>query len=434
MAERDRFELDLAAALRTYLEEAPTEVRPTELARHFATEYPPRRTSISLWRFAAIPRPALALLLAGLLAALVGGTLLVGSQQRRLPAVVPPVGQVFECPPGSNPVEPGPVDQDRPPQYPGAPTAIAFDRRAGKLVALVITNAAVETWTFDICTNTWTQMHPDREPPAFERAGLIYDVDSDVSILVTSERVWVSSSVESHTSNLQPYSGVWAYNLRADSWTQKGAAPIDATLWSYPKLWAYDRGSGRVVAALGPDLWSYDVATDTWTPIHQANVPGDNLFRCAFFPCVAYDASVDRIIAYTAHTDRGPETWLLDLRTGTWSRSLAEAATVVVGWDSSDPAMEYDEAAGRTVVFGEDRLGIYDAKVDHWEVLTKPEPRFLLPIEMAYDAVNRRLVGLGRPDVLDGVVASLGGVDALDLATQQWTVLLERGEEQPSLP
>ena len=32
MADRDRFELDLAAALRTYLEEAPTEVRPTELA------------------------------------------------------------------------------------------------------------------------------------------------------------------------------------------------------------------------------------------------------------------------------------------------------------------------------------------------------------------------------------------------------------------
>ena len=39
MADRDRFELDLAAALRTYLEEAPTEVRPTDLARHFATEH-----------------------------------------------------------------------------------------------------------------------------------------------------------------------------------------------------------------------------------------------------------------------------------------------------------------------------------------------------------------------------------------------------------
>jgi len=81
MADRDRFELDLAAALQTYLDEAPTEVRPTELARHFATDYPPGRTSISLRRFAAIPRPAWVLLLgAALLAALVGGALLAGSR------------------------------------------------------------------------------------------------------------------------------------------------------------------------------------------------------------------------------------------------------------------------------------------------------------------------------------------------------------------
>jgi len=93
MADRDRFELDLAAALRTYLQEAPTEVRPTELARQFATDYPPGRTPISLWRFASIPRPAWVLLLgAALLAALLGGALLAGSQvQRKLPAVVPPV-------------------------------------------------------------------------------------------------------------------------------------------------------------------------------------------------------------------------------------------------------------------------------------------------------------------------------------------------------
>ena len=113
-------------------------------------------------------RPAwVLLLLAGLLAALVGGTLLVGSQQqRRLPAVVPPVGQVFECPPGSTPDEPGPVDQARPRRWPWS--AMAFDRRAGRLVALADTGDGVETWTFDVCTNTWTRMHPNREPPSFE--------------------------------------------------------------------------------------------------------------------------------------------------------------------------------------------------------------------------------------------------------------------------
>ncbi len=36
MAERDRFELDIALALRAYAEDAPTEVRPAELARRLA--------------------------------------------------------------------------------------------------------------------------------------------------------------------------------------------------------------------------------------------------------------------------------------------------------------------------------------------------------------------------------------------------------------
>ena len=60
MAERDRFELDLADALRAYAEDAPTEVRPTELARQFAAAYPHRRTAIGPWRLAAVLRAGLA--------------------------------------------------------------------------------------------------------------------------------------------------------------------------------------------------------------------------------------------------------------------------------------------------------------------------------------------------------------------------------------
>lgn len=102
MAERDPSELELAAAFRAYLQDAPTHVRPTELARQFAIAYPHRRRTFGTWPFAAAPRLAWTLLVVGLLlAALVGGTLLVGSQlQRNLPAVVPPVAS-----PAANPDE-----------------------------------------------------------------------------------------------------------------------------------------------------------------------------------------------------------------------------------------------------------------------------------------------------------------------------------------
>jgi hypothetical protein len=353
----------------------------------------------------AVGRPSLrpawvVILLAGLLAALVGGTLLVGSPpHRRLPAVVPPVGQLFECPPGSTPDKAGPVDQARPDM--GA--AIAFDRDAGRLVAVGVTSIrpTVETWTFDLCTNTWTRMHPDRQPPLFNNGQLVYDADSDVTIGIL-------------------FGKVWAYDLRADTWTEKGSAWLGADCCAV--LVAYDPLSGLVVAADDEEFWNYDVESDTWNPIHQANGPAD-------WGMHAYDASVDRMIVYTFGGDpdaQEPETWLLDLRTGRWSRSAAEAPDVprwMGGWAS----IAYDEAAERTVVISRRntvpyRLAEYDATGDRWEVLTEAGPgEEWWPLDMVYDPVNRRLVG------------GLGGegtVVAFDLATRRWTVLLEASEEQ----
>lgn len=80
MAERDRFELDLAAALRAYAVDAPTEVRPVEIARHFAETYPHRRGAAGRWSFGLSPALAWILLSIGLLVALVAGTLAVGSR------------------------------------------------------------------------------------------------------------------------------------------------------------------------------------------------------------------------------------------------------------------------------------------------------------------------------------------------------------------
>jgi hypothetical protein len=95
MAERDLSELDLAAAFRSYLEDAPTQVRPGELARHFAAAYPHRRGLIGRWGFGTALRPAWVLLLVGLLLVLVVGGLVAGALRHdRTPteAVVLPPG------------------------------------------------------------------------------------------------------------------------------------------------------------------------------------------------------------------------------------------------------------------------------------------------------------------------------------------------------
>jgi len=424
MAELDVFEARFAAAYRRYLDEVPTDVDAAAVVRAAATARP--RARWAAWRGALRPATALAwpVLVALVIAALVAGLVLVGSQpQRDDPAVVLPVATAtfqpaavtanplvehtakpadptFVCPPGSTPDEPGRVDQARPSS--DISLAMAFDRRAGRVVALAYVDNGRQTWTFDVCTNTWTRMYPNREPPP--RTGqLVYDVDSDVTVASDGTRMW-------------------AYDYAANTWTEKGVA----TAW----LWAYDPVSGLVVAYGGPDpsvpLSMYDVETDTWTPIHKVNGarPDTGALSLSGWPLVlVYDASVDRIV-----TSVGAETWLFDIRTGRWSKSGAETPDVIEVF-ATGPAIVYDEAAERTVLIGDvPRLAAYDATADRWEILAEADPERAAGFQLnaVYDPVNRRLVGW-QPRYMHQ-----DDLFAFDLVTREWTVLL--AASQPVTP
>lgn len=310
------------------------------------------------------------------------------------PRVSVEVGAVPSCPLGSTPDRPGPINQTRPA---GFASQLAFDRRAGRLVVVSDPGFGRETWAFDVCTNTWTQLHPTREPPDFAYRPLVYDVDSDLTLGIADG------------PDGAPPAKVWAYDLGADTWTERPAPPDAALL-------AYDPLSGDVLGSRGspddatrPELSSYDVETDTWTTLPQENEPYGGV--------VAYDASVDRMVVVGGGAARKP-TWLFDIRTGTWSRSRAE--TPVVEWNWAVPEITYDEAAARTVVMGSAGSAAYDAASDRWEILIDQAVNRPLWLRMVYDPVNERLVGFAL-----GGAAVEGDVVAFDLVTREWTVLLE---------
>ena len=81
MAERDLSEFDLAAAFRAYLEDAPTEVRPTELAHQFAAAYPTGGPRSAAGASGSAPAMAWACCSSGCCS-----PLLVGGPDRRLAA------------------------------------------------------------------------------------------------------------------------------------------------------------------------------------------------------------------------------------------------------------------------------------------------------------------------------------------------------------
>lgn len=372
MTEPNAFEARLGAAVRSYAARVSSDLDAAELAHRIVAAAPRGRRLAWPWTL----RPAQALVwlvILGLLIAALAAGIFVGSQRPAL---------AFACPPGSTPDKPGPVEQSRPITY----DTMGFDRGAGRLV-VISSSVRVETWTFDVCTNTWTQLRPDGEPPTFAWASLVEDVDSNVMI-----------AIEYSTGS------VWVLDLEANTWTEK--RPVAEGT----RLWAYDPRSGLVIGTDSTDISSYDVETDTWTPIHEANGPDSAEF--------AYDASVDRLVAYAGPVP-APETWLFDLRTATWSRSGAHTPAIVAGMGLPH-TITYDEAAQRTVVISNSGLAAYDATADEWELVLGGEPGSVP--DMAFDPLNRRFVG---PSAGPGISTSRSGVVAFDLVNREWTVLLE---------
>ena len=435
MTERDVFESRLHAALVRHVANGPTEFDALAFARTVAAKEPRRhRFAASLaWRGLAVPRRSWALLLlAGLLAAMVGGALLVGSQQeRKLPAVVPPVGQVFTCPPGSTPDAPGPVDQARPPS---SHVRMAFDRASGKIV-LIEGNGSVRTWTFDVCTNTWTQMHPASEPYNTAFGMLAYDTAARRTISMAS-------------------GGARAYDLASDTWTMIAsdtwtARPGTLHVPGGARL-VYDSGAARVVALLleSPHLmWGFDSVAGAGQPVNQDQDAWPDAKQDTYI-LLAYDASVDRLVSYYLGEVR-----LFDLRTGTWSPPGTTSPPFGYGgWGYSlGGEIAYDEAAQRTVLFNMGHVIAYDAAADRWETLygppsdggradgfcgIRPECRNLH--SMVYDPVNERLVVYGGHVHTGAESPGWWGpsddVLAFDTRTREWTVLLEESKGQPSSP
>jgi len=440
MTEHEAFEIRFHAAVRDYARRVSSDLDPVELAHEIAVARP-RRSGLLAPRLPgfAIPRLAWVLLLvAGLLAATVGGLLVAGSQPKaELPAMVPAVLPAIECPPGSNPDTPGPVGQVRPPQTFAAP-AMAFDRRAGRIVMLVEADPSglPQIWTFDVCTNTWTRMADG--PTDAGRNQLVYDADSDRSITIDT------------------VGRVWAYDLASDTWTAKGFAPSGAggtSSQGRPRL-VYGPVSGNVLVAYGidrlewagaspapgrpgPDLFAYDVERDVWTAVSTGDFSSSVL--------IAYDTAADRLVVYDFGV-AGVTTRLLDLRTGAWSDVAAVTPSIRLNWFTTGNEIAYDEAARRTVIFNVGRMDAYDAGADWWTVAYDEAPggdfrdcltsRCRSYATTIYDPVNQRLVVYGGIYADSATAAGTSVQDdsvlAYDLATGTWSVLLEATGVQPA--
>lgn len=228
-----------------------------------------------------------------------------------------------------------------------------------------------DLWALDLATDTWTLLSEGEGPSA--RVSHALGVVGDKLLIYGGNS---SKSGASYT----PLGDVWAWDLAAGGWTElvtSGGNPGErlfhaaATDGAGDSLYVY--GGGDENAFSGPffgDLWRLEVATATWTELHDGTGTGapDN----RIWANLVHDPATDRLLLWAGHDDQElgntNQLWAFDLAANTWDRlekgdTYANAANGFCDFpaDFTDPDLEAPErryagaaalAEGELIVFG----------------------------------------------------------------------------------
>jgi N-acetylneuraminic acid mutarotase len=200
-----------------------------------------------------------------------------------------------------------------------------------------------DTWTYSLNENTWTEMTPLVSPPARLGTQMVYDAQLDKVIIFGG-----TTAYETYAFN-----DTWTYDLNSNTWTQVATAtqPVGRGLAVMAYDTKTDRvvlfGGYRVdLDAPDNQTWTYDSFNETWAETAPATSPAPR-----FDAASAYDTRADRFLVFGGvqvyWSVMRNDTWAYDLNANVWARiNTASAPSVRLS------TMAYDEGSDRTVLFG----------------------------------------------------------------------------------
>lgn len=327
-----------------------------------------------------------------------GGPATPSSVPTTTPSVVPsttPVGKTATCPPGSDPDVAGPAQQARPRFADWSRSSAAFDRQSGRVVHV---DSQGDTWTLDVCTNTWTRPSTRGEAPG-EGAYFFYDAVTD--------RTYALSEGDT-------FPVIRTYDVESSTWSPV-SPPRGLPMWQGPDPRFVLDPSERVIYGYQTttgQLRAYGIAANTWTDVGQgephppANPDMDGL--------AAFDPTAGRMVLYLQgpHEETtNPETWTFHPGTRTWTRVVTAATPLFnFGWGIGRTEMTYNEASRNSVVVPDDgSVAGFSATANEWIV---PQEKAGWPVPQAVTSTAGPLVRHGHgvvDDTVNGRVLVLGG-------------------------
>lgn len=199
-----------------------------------------------------------------------------------------------------------------------------------------------DTWVLDLGTNEWKEMNPQVAPSPRAATTMVYDPDNDQMILFGGFAV--GHSIVSNQT--------WAYNYANNTWKDLGPRNAPSERASYGM--AYDP-TRRLAVLFGGfteqgyhnDTWIFDPSENSWK---ELQIAGDTPAARGAMGFVYQNAN-DVFIMFGGFSDRGffSDTWILDLKTKTWSNSSPSTSPAPIR-----TRMVYDTPSGNSYFFGGD--------------------------------------------------------------------------------
>ena len=348
-------------------------------------------------------------LLSGVLAACGGsgspGGADSGSPRVTTPTAVPTTPATATCPKGTDPNAVGPAKQTRPQFGEESSASAAFDRQSGRVVYV---DSSGQTWTFDVCTNTWDRVATRGERPSGSDH-LFYDAHDDLTYALGGSLPTIRT-----------------FDVETSTWT--AVAHPDRS-WAGDDQFVMDPDN-RVIYGylLGADMWAYDIARNTWTKVDQGALRPPTDWWGAL---TTVDPSVGRVMLYglrsndpvTAPPTEPPvqsnvaaETWTFDLGTRSWTRVATATPLLNFGWYVRGTEMSYNEASRSTVIFADGTVAVFDTTTNQW---TQPQPGKGWPDALETGPLARLGPGL-VDDTVNGRVLVFGGSIRTPDEERQW--------------
>jgi predicted phosphodiesterase len=154
-----------------------------------------------------------------------------------------------------------------------------------------------DTWTYDYNSNTWTMMSPVVSPAGREDAVLVFDEESELSVLF-------GGFMEGYGY----LDDTWVYNYTEDTWIERRPTHYQSNHGGMSAV--YDSSVDRIIM-LGMTLtWSYDYNSNSWFEMNTLNNPGSD---ARIQMGLVFDSESNRTILFG-----GQEFWFGQLKGDTW--------------------------------------------------------------------------------------------------------------------